>query len=149
MARPFWKTTTTYAGCGNSPDGNSHVNIYITTRYRVWRRTDEVTEIESSGPCPSIAPKVSFYKTSSFISDFLVNKIENDKGEPASIIERVEGGTGGWRWTCDNDSSKSGISPTKRDAKNDAKESCGKGNYSIGRNDDIQIAKKEFGDLAK
>lgn len=137
MARPFWKTTITHTGCGDAPDGNSHVDVYIETRYRFWVRSDTVIEVESAGPCPGIARSVDFYSTSSRISKFIHRK-GSGKGNPLSVIERDKA-RGGWRWEC-NGGGNSGWAPTKRDAKSAAKSSCGKGNYSIEKNHDLQLA---------
>lgn len=145
MARPFWKTVITYSGCGDAPDGNSHIDTYIITRFRFWSRSDEVIDIESPGPCSIIAPSVEFYSTSKRISNFIIEKNELNGNNPLAIVER-DRARGGWRWECD-DGGGSGWTPTKSEAKGAAKSACGKGGYIIEKNTDLQLVRKETSNL--
>lgn len=49
----FWGFKVENIGCSTAPDGQSHSDTFITTRYRLWKVRDySSSDSVSGGPCP-------------------------------------------------------------------------------------------------
>ena len=79
-----------------------------------------------SGPSGEEIVSPRFIIPVSFNSVMDVEKLE----QRSFTVEKIEGGTGGFRWSCKNGDS-TGISPTRSAARSDGRDACGVGKFNI------------------